>query len=83
MKKILKKSYKSNTFKILAPTWNNKFELPDGLYSISHIQDYFKYIIKKHQPVSDDPPIRIYVNKIEERIAFKIKTWYYVSIIFN
>ena len=83
MKKILKKSYKSNTIKILAPTWNNKFELPDGLYSISHIRDYFKYIIKKHQPVSDDPPIRIYVNKIEERIAFKIKTWYYVSIIFN
>ena len=33
-------------FKILSPTWNEKFELPDGSYSISDIQDYFKYILK-------------------------------------
>ena len=41
-----KKSYKNNKFKISSPTWNEKFELPDGSYSVSDIQDYFKYILK-------------------------------------
>ena len=44
----IKKSYKSNKFEISAPTCNEEFELPDGLYSISNIQDYFEYIFKKH-----------------------------------
>ena len=43
----IKKSYKSNKLKILAPTWNEQFELPDGSYSVSDIQDYFGYILKK------------------------------------
>ena len=42
-----KKSYKNNKFKIPALTWNEEFELPDGSYSVSEIQDYFGYIIKK------------------------------------
>ena len=46
--KILKKSYKNNKFKISAPTWNEEFELPDGSYSISDIQDYFEYVLKSH-----------------------------------
>ena len=46
--KNIKKSYKNNKFKISAPTWNEEFELPDGSYSISDIQDYFEYILKKH-----------------------------------
>ena len=41
-----KKSYKNKKFKISAPTWNEKFELPDGAYSILNIQDYFEYIKK-------------------------------------
>ena len=45
--KNLKNSYKNNKFKISAPTWNKEFELPDGSYSISDIQDYFNYIFKK------------------------------------
>ena len=45
--KNIKKSYKNNGFKISAPTWNEEFELPDGSYSISDIQDYFEYILKK------------------------------------
>ena len=45
--KIFKKSYKNNKFKISALTWNGEFELPDGSYSVSDIQDYFKYIFKK------------------------------------
>ena len=43
-----KSSYNNNKFKISARTWNNKFELPDGSYSVSDIQDYFDYILKKH-----------------------------------
>ena len=38
------KSTYNNNFQISAPTWNDKFELPDGLYSVSDIQDYFEYI---------------------------------------
>ena len=38
---------KNNKFKISAPTWNQKFELLDGSYSVSDIQDYFEYISKK------------------------------------
>ena len=62
--KNIKKSYKNNKFEISAPTRKEKFELPDGSYSVSDIQDYFEYIIKKLQKVTDNPPIRMYVNKI-------------------
>ena len=43
--KNIKKSFKNNNFKIPAPTWNEEFELPDGSYSVSDMQDYFKYIL--------------------------------------
>ena len=46
--KNINKSYKNNTFKILAPTLNEDFELHDGSYYVSDIQDYFEYILKKH-----------------------------------
>ena len=52
----IKSSYKNNKFKISAPTWSDEFELPDGSYSISDIQDYFEYILKKHSESVDDPP---------------------------
>ena len=42
--KNIKSSYNNNKSKIYAPTWNDKFELPDGSYSVSDIQDYFEYI---------------------------------------
>ena len=42
--KNIKNSYNNKKFKISAPTWNDKFELPDGSYLISDIQDYFEYI---------------------------------------
>ena len=45
--KNIKKSYKNNKFKISAPTCNEEFEFPDRSYSVSDIQDYFKYIFKK------------------------------------
>ena len=47
--KNIKSKYNNNKFKIHAPTWNDEFNLPDGSYSIEKIQDYFKYIIEKHE----------------------------------
>ena len=79
--KNIKSSYNNNKFKISAPTWNEEFKLPDGSYSISDIQDYFQYILKKHSESVDNPPIRIYVNKIENRITFKIKSGYYLELL--
>ena len=63
------------------PTWNDKFELPHGLYSVSDIQDNFEYTLKKHREKIDNPSIRIYVNEIENRIKFKIKTGYYLELL--
>ena len=66
-----KSSYNNNKFEISAPTWNDKFELPDGLYSVSNIQDYFEYSLKKIGENIDKPSVKIYVNKMENRITFK------------
>ena len=67
-----KKSYKNNKFKILAPTWDEEFELTDRSYFVSDIQDYFKYILKNHETVTDNPSIMIYVIKRENTITFEI-----------
>ena len=77
----MKSSYNKNKFKISAPTWNDKYELPDGSYSVSDIQDYFKYTLKKHGEDIDKPSVQIYVNKIENRATFKIKNGYSLEII--
>ena len=78
MWKKIKSSYNNNKFKTSAPTWSEKFELPDGSYLISDIRDYFEYILKKHSESVDNPSIRVYVSRIENRITFKIKTGYYL-----
>ena len=68
------KLYKINKFEILPPTWNEEFELPDGSYSVSDTQDYFEYILEKHvEKKTDNPSVKIYVNKIENRVTFKKK----------
>ena len=77
----IKSEYSNNKFKIHAPTWNDEFNLPDGSYSVSDIQDYFEYIIKKHETIADNPPVQIYVNKIKNRIVFKIKTGYKLELL--
>ena len=53
--KNIKISCNNNKFKISAPTWNDKLELPDGSYSVSDIQGYFEYILKKHGENIDKP----------------------------
>ena len=72
--KNIKSEYNNNKFKISAPTWNDTFDLPDGSYSLLDIQDYFEFIIKKPQTLTKNPPVQIYVNRIKNRIVFKIKT---------
>ena len=72
--KNIKSAYNNNKFKISAPTWNEEFDLPDGSYSISDIQDYFEFIIKKDETLTENPSIQIYPNKIIKRIVFEVKT---------
>ena len=79
--KNIKSSYNNNKFKISAPTWNDEFELPDGSYSVSNIQDYFEYILKKHGENTDKPSVQIYVNKIENRVICKIKDGYSLELL--
>ena len=55
--------------------------MPDGSYSVSVIQDYFEYIIKKHETIADNPPVQIYVNIIKNRIVFKIKRGYKLELL--
>ena len=55
--------------------------LPDGSYSLSEIQDYFEYILKKHGENTDKPSVQIYVNKIENRLTFKIKNGYSLELL--
>ena len=79
--KNIKSEYNNNKFKIYAPTWNDTFDLPDGSFYVSDIQYYFEYIIKKHETIADNPPVQIYVNKIKNRIVFKIKTGYKLELL--
>ena len=61
--------------------WNDTFDLPDGLYNISEIQDYIEYIIKKHETIGEIAPILIYANTVTNRIVFKIKTGYKLELL--
>ena len=73
--------YNNNKSKISAPKWDDKFELPDGSYSVSDIQVYFEYVLRKHGEDIDEPSVQIYVNKIENRITFKIKKGYSLELL--
>ena len=79
--KKVKNSCNNNKFKTSAPTWSEEFESPDGSYEISDIEDYFEYVLKKHIENVDNPSIRIYVNKIKNRITFKIKSRHYLELL--
>ena len=79
--KNIKSEYKKNKFKISAPTWNDTFDLPDGSHSIADIQGQFEFIVKKHETLTENPPIQVYPNKIKNRIVFKIKTGYKLELL--
>ena len=78
--KNVKSAYNNNKFKISAPTWNDEFDVPDGSYFVSNIQD-FEYIIKKHETIENNTPVQIDVNKIKNSIVFKIKTAYKLELL--
>ena len=78
--KNIKSECNNNKFKISAPTWNDTFDLPNS-YSISDIQDYFEFIVKKHETLTENPPVHIYPNKMKNRIVFKIKTCYKLGLL--
>ena len=63
--KNIKSEYNSNKFKISAPTLNDEFDFPDGCYSISDIQDYFEFIVKKNETLTENLSIQVYPNKIK------------------
>ena len=77
--KNIKKSYNNYKFKISALTWND-FELRDGSYLISGIQLILS-IFKKTWENTDNPSVRININKIKNRITFKSKTGYYLEFL--
>ena len=79
--KNVKSTYNNNKLKISAPTWNETFDLPDGSYNISEIQDYIEYIIKKHETIGENAPILIYTNTINNTIVFKIKSGYKLELL--
>ena len=79
--KNIKSECNNNKFKISAPTWNDTFDLPDGSCSIADIQDYFEFIIKKHETLTENPSIQIYPNKIQNGIVFKINTGYKLELL--
>ena len=71
--KNIKSTYNNNKFKISGSTW--------GDTSISDIQDYFEFIIKKQETLTENRPVQIYLNKIKNRIVFKIKTSYKLELL--
>ena len=79
--KNVKSTYNNNKFRISAPTWNETFDLPDGSYNISEIQNYIEYMIKKHETISENAPILIYANTINNGIVFKIKSGYKLELL--
>ena len=79
--KNVKSDYNNNKFKISALTWNDTFDVPDGSYSIAALQNYFEYIIKKHETIAEVSPVLIYANEINNRIVFKIKSGYKLELL--
>ena len=69
--KNITSEYNNNKFKISAPTFD----------FFSDIQDYFEYIIKKHETIVDNPLVQVYVNKIKNRIVFKVKAGYKLELL--
>ena len=84
--KNIKEEYNNNTFRLSSPTWSQELTLKDGPYTIEDIQDVFLWVVKKHETditSSEESPILIYPNRIENRIIFKVKTGYKLELLTN
>ena len=78
----VRKLYKNNKLNTRPSTWNHKFELPDGSSSVPDIQDFIKYIIKKHETLTAFPAKHIhpYINRINNKLVFKMKDGYKLEL---
>ena len=76
----IRQHYKNSKLKIIVPTWNDEFEFSDGSYSASDIKDYFECIIKKPDELPNNLPVHIYINRINNVLAFKIKDGYKLEL---
>ena len=79
--KNIKSAYNNKKFKISSPIWNDQFDLLNGSHSITDIQGYIEYIIKKHETIADNPPMQTYTNKIKIKIVLKTKTSYKLKLL--
>ena len=78
--KNIRKQYKNNKLKIIAPTYNDELGLADRSYAVWYIQNYVDYIIKKHETLTAIPPIYVYINRINNRLVIKIKDRYKLKL---
>ena len=67
----MNKQYKNSKGNVIAATQNDEYKLPDASCSISDIQDYIEYIIKKHETLATIPPIHVHINGINNRLVLK------------
>ena len=79
--------YNNNKFRFSGPTWPGDVTIPDGIYDISQIQNYFlDEVIKKHESnvkPNEQSPILIYANRILNRVSFRIKIGYKLELLTN
>ena len=82
--KNLKSAYNNNNVKTSGPTWTETFDLHDGSFKISDIQDHFFKMTQKHESTiktNENSPVLIYSNKVKNRIVFKIKAGYKLELL--
>ena len=73
MWKNIRKQYKNNKLKLIVSTWDDEFQLPGRSYSVSDIQDYIEYIMKKHETLTSVPSIYVNIKRINNRLVLKQK----------
>ena len=78
--KNIREQCNNNKLKIRAPTWSDEFELSDSSHSVFHTQGYVEYIIKRYKTSPTNLPIHIYINRINNRLVFKIKDGYKLEL---
>ena len=82
--KNLRKQFKNNKLKIIAPTWNDEFDVYQMFTRcflfVSDIQDCIEFITKKHETLTTIPRIDVCTNRINNRLMFKMKDGYKLAL---
>ena len=71
--KNIRKQYKNNKLKIIAPTWNGEFNCQMVLILCQIFKIILEYITKKHETLTAICPIFVYISRINKALVFKIK----------